>query len=179
MKHRRYRLKYPAPLNSARWRCPWVHCAHGMGLAGRGVCSNAKFSWWWEANCPGFITIKNYEARMCWSHSIRNMAHRALPMPKECEMQCDECGGTDEVIGVMEWWTAWGRNCFDFNWSKNTGSMKLCEGCESRDWAVCEGCGALIDNNYVGRGYISDDPDHDYLCPDCAGRMDNIFKETP
>ena len=90
-------------------------------------------------------------------------------------MECDECGGTYEVLEITVWWTAWGRNCFDFNWSKNTGSMKLCEDCESEHWVMCGRCNAFIDSNYVGGGYISDDPDHDYLCPDCAERMDNLF----
>jgi len=51
---RRYRLRYPAPTNSERWKCNWLDCAGGMGLAGSGICS-----WggeWWKKNCPNFQT---------------------------------------------------------------------------------------------------------------------------
>lgn len=55
-KPRRYRLRGPAPENSQRWKCNWVLCAHGMGLAGAGRCSAGKRGWWWDANCPAFQT---------------------------------------------------------------------------------------------------------------------------
>jgi len=93
-------------------------------------------------------------------------------------MQCDECKRSEkdgaEVVEISVWWTAWGRNCFDFNWKKNIGSMKLCEECESDNWEVCE-CGALIDRDYVNTGHISDDPDFDGLCPECAEKMEGKF----
>ncbi|MHA1968392.1 MAG: hypothetical protein ACW964_11375 [Candidatus Hodarchaeales archaeon] len=54
MKHRRYRLKYSAPLNSDRWKCNWIECENGMGLAGMGLCSAR--GWWWDEKCPFFQT---------------------------------------------------------------------------------------------------------------------------
>lgn len=89
-------------------------------------------------------------------------------------MKCDECGTTKEVLTSHVWWTAWGRNSFDFNWEKNQGSLNLCEPCEDVNWHFCEKCGALVDNDYVGGRYISDDPDNDYLCPECAEKADNL-----
>lgn len=66
MKSRRYRLKYSAPNNSARWRCNFLECAHGMGLAGRGLCVMRRYdkAWWWDENCPGFRTMEALEKEM-------------------------------------------------------------------------------------------------------------------
>jgi len=54
MKPKRYRLRNPAPLNSDCWKCGWIDCAHGMGLAGSGRCS-ARGEWW-NTDCPHYIT---------------------------------------------------------------------------------------------------------------------------
>ena len=84
MKYRRYRLKYPAPLNSERWKCDWLHCAHGMGLAGMGRCSHYdsrdrfNFAWWWDPNCPGFITMDDFHAHWWWEDKVWRMAHLTL-----------------------------------------------------------------------------------------------------
>ena len=84
-------------------------------------------------------------------------------------MKCDACGNTsNDVLTSQVYWTTWGRNCFDFNWSKNDDGINLCEKCEEDNWYFCEECGALIDIDFVGGGYISDNPDYDYLCPECA-----------
>lgn len=49
------------------------------------------------------------------------------------ELICNECGSTEEVIKSTIWWTAWGRNCFDFNWAKHTGEKNLCSDCEHKN----------------------------------------------
>lgn len=39
-------------------KCPWLDCAGGLGLAGRGVCS-----WggdWTDPECPDYITEEDY-----------------------------------------------------------------------------------------------------------------------
>ncbi len=60
MKPRRYRLlKSQAPMNSARWRCDWLSCISGDGLAGRGICS-ARGEWW-RVDCPEY---ENWEVAM-------------------------------------------------------------------------------------------------------------------
>ena len=62
MENRRYRLKYSAPMNSERWKCKWLTCAHGMGLAGMGRCSTRGE--WWNKKCPKFQTDKELENEM-------------------------------------------------------------------------------------------------------------------
>jgi hypothetical protein len=74
MKHRRYRLKYSAPLNSCRWKCNWLDCAHGVGLAGSGLCSGC--GWWWEKNCPGFITDEKLENNWNDKRAFNCMAYK-------------------------------------------------------------------------------------------------------
>ena len=83
-------------------------------------------------------------------------------------MKCEECGGTEDVIESTTWWSTWGRCCFDFNWQKNHGSMKLCEYCEDENWVVCEHCGALVPREDEGKGYFPDDYCDSFLCPECA-----------
>lgn len=79
---------------------------------------------------------------------------------------CDECRSINEVCISTVWWTAWGRNCFDFNWSKNTGIKRLCEHCEEESWMLCEKCGALIDMEHYTYDW-PDDYDGPILCPEC------------
>ena len=63
-------------MNSDRWRCNWLYCAHGMGLAGMGQCS-ARGEWW-NKDCPKFITEFEFEKK--WE--LRWLTERAvLPMP--------------------------------------------------------------------------------------------------
>lgn len=86
--------------------------------------------------------------------------------------KCDECGSRNEVVEFTVWWSAWGRNCFDFNWSKHTGSIHLCEECESREWIVCYECGALIESDYYDLGgALPEDWDDNHLCPECAKKI--------
>ena len=84
------------------------------------------------------------------------------------KLVCDGCGSTDEVVKSTAWWTAWGRNCFDFNWSKHTGEKKLCSECEERDWEICCVCGDLIEEEYLGIGYLPEDYEGAPICPKCA-----------
>jgi len=60
--NRRFRLKYPAPMNSERWKCKWLNCANGMGLAGMGKCSSRGE--WWNRDCPKFQTYEEIENEM-------------------------------------------------------------------------------------------------------------------
>jgi len=53
---RRFRLRYPAPINSGRWKCKWIDCAHGMGLAGMGRCSGV-------GDC-GIVIVKDIKLSM-------------------------------------------------------------------------------------------------------------------
>ena len=57
----RYRLRGPAPMNSERWKCRWLGCINGMGLAGRGICS-ARGEWW-NKDCLDYETIEELEKR--------------------------------------------------------------------------------------------------------------------
>jgi hypothetical protein len=43
-----------APEDSSKWKCNWIKCAHGMGLAGNGCCS-ARGDWN-KKYCKSFIT---------------------------------------------------------------------------------------------------------------------------
>ena len=89
---------------------------------------------------------------------------------EEVELICGECGSTDEVAESTVWWTAWGRNCFDFNWAKHEGSKKLCHECECEEWKYCYSCGALIEADYACRehGIYIDETAGAYYCPDCS-----------
>lgn len=66
MKPKRYRLRYPAPLNSERWKCDWIDCAYGLGLGGRGVCPGE----WWKEECPEFITCDDLEKKMKEAYEV-------------------------------------------------------------------------------------------------------------
>jgi len=78
--------------------------------------------------------------------------------------KCAECESTNKVLPSSVWWTAWGRNAFDFNWEKNEGPIYLCE---NENWAYCDSCGALINNDYYGMAYLPEDYDGDTICPGC------------
>lgn len=80
---------------------------------------------------------------------------------------CSECGETGEVITDAQWWTAWGKNAFDFNWQKHSGALTLCEKCEDEGWVVCSECGACVDRDFYGTGY-PEDFDGEHICPECA-----------
>jgi hypothetical protein len=43
-----------APEDSTLWKCNWLECAGGSGLAGGGMCSFRGD--WSNPNCPYFIT---------------------------------------------------------------------------------------------------------------------------
>ena len=47
-----------APEDSREWKCNWLSCAHGMGLAGSGKCSACGD--WDKEDCEDFITEKDF-----------------------------------------------------------------------------------------------------------------------
>ena len=58
----RFRLRgHVAPMNSERWKCSWLNCAHGMGLAGLGRCS-ARGEWW-NKDCLDYESTDEFEKR--------------------------------------------------------------------------------------------------------------------
>ena len=48
-----------APLDSREWKCNWLECAGGLGLAGCGICTFRGD--WADENCEKFITDEDYE----------------------------------------------------------------------------------------------------------------------
>lgn len=90
---------------------------------------------------------------------------------QQCVVSCTECGTSDEHDEIRHEspiWTAFGRNCFDFNWRKSEQEIALCMSCMDRDWNMCADCGAIVDRELYGTGYLPDDYDGDYMCPECA-----------
>lgn len=51
-----------APEDSSLWKCPWLKCAGGMGLAGNGMCSFRGN--WRNEKCPDFITEEDFEKKI-------------------------------------------------------------------------------------------------------------------
>jgi len=47
----------PPDPNTKKWKCPWLKCAHGMGLAGRGKCSYGDPL---DKDCPGYMDEKEF-----------------------------------------------------------------------------------------------------------------------
>lgn len=87
---------------------------------------------------------------------------------------CSECGivggvGDAEVVVVGEVWSCWGRNCFDFNFSKHADISALCGECENDEYMYFECCGALVDRDCLyGAEEINDDDEFvGYRCPEC------------
>ncbi len=46
------KVKGYAPEDSSKWKCNWLECANGLGLAGAGRCSADGY--WGYKNCPKF-----------------------------------------------------------------------------------------------------------------------------
>jgi len=46
------KIKGLAPEDSSKWKCDWLSCDHGLGLAGRGLCSTDGT--WGIKNCKKF-----------------------------------------------------------------------------------------------------------------------------
>lgn len=44
-----------APEDSTLWKCNWLNCVHGCGLAGSGICS--RDGEWDNPKCPQFCKI--------------------------------------------------------------------------------------------------------------------------
>jgi hypothetical protein len=103
---------------------------------------------------------------------IERFVGPGVEMPKKKRpLKCMECGTTkkaDEVRRNCITWTAWGRNSFDFNWSRNRTRVDLCGNCENGKWIMCSNCFALIDSYDYGRGYLPEDHDGESICPGCA-----------
>ena len=89
---------------------------------------------------------------------------------------CTGCGrvhgvGGAEVAKSLTW-SCWGRNCFDFNFRKDTpGEEKvLCGECESTEYHYFACCGALVDHDCMVGAEVDND-DGDFLghrCPECG-----------
>lgn len=72
-----------APEDSTHWRCNWLKCAGGMGVAGNGMCSFRGD--WSNPDCPDFITNEAYD-RKChleyiattpwWKRILRSVLFR-------------------------------------------------------------------------------------------------------
>jgi len=56
-KTRKHRYKV-APLDSSEWKCDWLRCAGGLGLAGNGWCSFKGD--WTKKKCPKFISNDDF-----------------------------------------------------------------------------------------------------------------------
>ena len=82
--------------------------------------------------------------------------------------KCEECDGPIEVLESSVQWTPWGRCVGHFAWQKVESPLYLCEECEADRWIYCTTCGALVDDEYYGTGYLPDDYEDDNLCPECA-----------
>lgn len=54
--YRNYKL---APDDSSQWKCNWLDCGGGVGLAGHGWCSFAGD--WSDPNCPEFLREEQFE----------------------------------------------------------------------------------------------------------------------
>lgn len=81
---------------------------------------------------------------------------------------CCECGSTDDVLEVGPVWTAWGRNCFDFNWNCDSTPRHFCETCEDQFGLVCNDCGGIVEAFHYGVGYLPENYCGDHICPYCA-----------
>jgi len=73
MKARRFRLKYSAPMNSQRWKCDWIRCARGLGLAGSGICVAHPRGEWWNSKCLQFETDEEFMLRWKDSESLESL----------------------------------------------------------------------------------------------------------
>jgi hypothetical protein len=93
-------------------------------------------------------------------------------MRRSRRRKCSECEEVKpDTYGYSPQWVAGGRNCFHLEWSKQTTPIYLCERCvDDGEWRVCDGCGALVEADYLGAGYLPDDFDGDPLCPECAAK---------
>lgn len=47
-----------APEDSSLWKCNWLNCLHGCGLAGNGSCSAGGE--WNNPKCPQFTKIPKH-----------------------------------------------------------------------------------------------------------------------
>ena len=58
----RFKIYKCAPEDSSLWKCNWLKCAGGMGLAGNGYCS---FRGQWEnKDCPQFISSEDFDIKI-------------------------------------------------------------------------------------------------------------------
>jgi len=90
-------------------------------------------------------------------------------------MKCEECGGTDDVMNVSEFWSCGGNNSFAFEFRKFENENKfLCYDCEHKLFHCCAECGALIDNYcLLGAEDYNDEGDFSgYKCPECGEVME-------
>ena len=55
------KIKGYAPEDSTKWKCDWLNCDWGLGLAGRGICS-ANGTWGYK-NCKKFEDVETKKIR--------------------------------------------------------------------------------------------------------------------
>ena len=56
-----------APEDSSKWKCNWLGCEGGMGLAGMGCCSFQGD--WRKKNCKRFRPTREYQ-RLCYIYRV-------------------------------------------------------------------------------------------------------------
>jgi len=85
-------------------------------------------------------------------------------------MNCNECGSTDDVVTITEYWSCGGRGVGDFVWRKiANGNLPLCPDCESEVFLLCDNCGAFVDLDCV-HGMEEFNNSGEFLglrCPEC------------
>ena len=57
-----------APDDSTQWKCGWIDCFHGMGLAGSGHCPGE----WWNKDCPNYELEEDALERWGKEHAEKN-----------------------------------------------------------------------------------------------------------
>jgi hypothetical protein len=93
----------------------------------------------------------------------------------EAPVECEACGEKKPgVAALSNVYSAWGRNTSHFAWRKTEG-LAFCEKCEADEYRFCDDCGAAIEQEHYGIGYLSPDEEDDpegydgrEICPGCA-----------
>ncbi len=92
--------------------------------------------------------------------------------------KCEKCGEQTLLYGRAMVWHAWGRNAFDFNWTRSEMIINLCcDECIPNNYVICNDCGDLIEIKDFGYGYENDGEN---ICPGCVQKTEKrrLLNET-